>query len=245
MLVLRAILFIAISGGSFLWAASQEPPASAPSSAEHRAMIQRYCFTCHNERLKTANLLLDTMNVEDPAEDAATWEKVVRKLRGRQMPPAGMPRPDEADYDAFVNYLETELDRAAQTHPNPGRPVIHRLNRTEYTNAVRDLLAVEIDGEALLPADDAGQGFDNIAEILSVSPLLVERYMAVARRVSLLAIGDPDTRPYTESYGVNRRPRAGRSGQRRPALRNTRRNGYPPSLPARWRVHRQGPLAAQ
>ena len=205
MLVLRAILFIAISGGSFLWAASQEPPASAPSSAEHRAMIQRYCFTCHNERLKTANLLLDTMNVANPAEDAATWEKVVRKLRGRQMPPAGMPRPDEADYDAFVNYLETELDRAAQTHPNPGRPVIHRLNRTEYTNAVRDLLAVEIDGEALLPADDAGQGFDNIAEILSVSPLLVERYMAVARRVSLLAIGDPDTRPYTESYGVNRR----------------------------------------
>ncbi len=206
MLVLRAILFIAMSGGGFLWAASQDTPASAPSSAvEHRAMIQRYCFTCHNERLKTANLLLDTMNVANPAEDAEIWEKVVRKLRGRQMPPAGMPRPDEASYDAFVNYLETELDRAAQAHPNPGRPVIHRLNRTEYTNAVRDLLAVEIDGEALLPADDAGQGFDNIAEILSVSPLLVERYIAVARKVSLLAIGDPDTRPYSESYGVNRR----------------------------------------
>jgi len=205
MLVLHALLFIAMSGGGFLWAASQETPASAPSSAEQRAMIQRYCFTCHNERLRTANLLLDTMNVENPAEDAETWEKVVRKLRGRQMPPAGMPRPDEASYDAFINYLETELDQAAQAHPNPGRPVIHRLNRTEYTNAVRDLLAVEIDGEALLPADDAGQGFDNIAEILSVSPLLVERYIAVARKVSMLAVGNPDTRPYSESYGVNRR----------------------------------------
>ena len=206
MLVLRVILFIAMAGGSCLWAASQEisAPSPAPASAP-RALLQRYCFTCHNERLKTANLLLDTMSVEKPGEAAEVWEKVVRKLRGRQMPPAGMPRPDEASYDAFINYLETELDRTARADPDPGRPVIHRLNRTEYENAVRDLLAVEIDGESLLPADDAGQGFDNIAEILSVSPLLVERYIAVARKISLLAIGDPDTRPYAESYSVSRR----------------------------------------
>ena len=206
MLVLRVILVIAMAGGSCLWAASQETPAASPAPASApRALLQRYCFTCHNERLKTANLLLDTMNVEKPGETPEVWEKVVRKLRGRQMPPAGMPRPDEAGYDAFVHYLETELDRMARANPDPGRPVIHRLNRTEYENAVGDLLAVEIDGAALLPADDAGQGFDNIAEILSVSPLLVERYIAVARKVSLLAIGDPDTRPYTESYSISRR----------------------------------------
>ena len=206
MLVLRVILVIAMAGGSCLWAASQETPAASPAPASApRALLQRYCFTCHNERLKTANLLLDAMNVEKPGEAPEVWEKVVRKLRGRQMPPAGMPRPDEAGYDAFVHYLETELDRTARANPDPGRPVIHRLNRTEYENAVGDLLAVEIDGAALLPADDAGQGFDNIAEILSVSPLLVERYIAVARKISLLAIGDPDTRPYTESYSISRR----------------------------------------
>ena len=206
MLVFRVILFIAMVGGNCLWAAGQEASTASPTPASaQRALLQRYCFTCHNERLKTANLLLDTMNVEKPGETPEVWEKVVRKLRGRQMPPAGMPRPDEAGYDAFVHYLETELDRMARANPDPGRPVIHRLNRTEYENAVRDLLAVEIDGAALLPADDAGQGFDNIAEILSVSPLLVERYIAVARKVSLLAIGDPDTRPYTESYSISRR----------------------------------------
>jgi mono/diheme cytochrome c family protein len=204
--VLRVILFIAMAGGSSPWAASQETsnPAAEPSAA-HRALLQQYCFTCHNERLKTANLVLEQMNVAKPGEAPEVWEKVVRKLRGRLMPPAGMPRPDEAGYEAFAGYLETELDRTARANPNPGRPVVHRLNRTEYENAVRDLLAVEIDGAALLPADDAGQGFDNIAEILSVSPLLVERYIAVARKISLLAIGDPDTRPYTESYSVSRR----------------------------------------
>ena len=199
-------LVFGMAGGGCLWAASQEPSTAAPAPAEvQRALLQRYCLTCHNERLRTANLLLDTMDVANVSEGAEVWEKVVRKLRARQMPPVGMPRPDEASYDALIRYFETELDRAARANPNPGRPVIHRLNRTEYANAVRDLLAVEIDGESLLPADDAGRGFDNIAEILSVSPLLVERYMAAARKISLLAIGDPDTRPYTESYDVPRR----------------------------------------
>jgi len=204
--ILAIALVIIVAGGNCLWAASQEGTPAAPElAAAQRALLQRYCLTCHNERLRTANLLLDTMNVANVSEGAEVWEKVVRKLRARQMPPVGMPRPDAASYDAFIQYLETELDRAAQAHPNPGRPAIHRLNRTEYANAVRDLLAVEIDGAALLPADDAGRGFDNIAEILSVSPLLVERYMAAARKISLLAVGDPGTRPYTESYSVPRR----------------------------------------
>ena len=120
------------------------------------------------------------------------------------MPPAGVPRPDPASYDSLATYLETELDRAAAADPNPGRPAIHRLNRAEYANAIRDLLAVEIDSTALLPVDDAGHGFDNIADMLSVSPLLVEQYMFAARRITRLALGDPGVRPFTENYDVSR-----------------------------------------
>ena len=120
------------------------------------------------------------------------------------MPPAGAPRPDPASYDSLATYLETELDRAAASLPNPGRPAVHRLNRAEYANAIRHLLTVEIDGASLLPADDAGHGFDNIADMLSVSPLLVERYMFAARRITRLALGDPAVRPFTENYDVSR-----------------------------------------
>ena len=203
--MLRTILgWIAVAlvgAGSFHAARAQSlsPVPSHPSA--QRAVLDRYCVACHNEQARTAGLALDTMDVEQISEGAPVWEKVLRKLRGRAMPPAGMPRPDEASYDSFANYLEQQLDGAP---PNPGRPVLHRLNRAEYTNAIRDLLALEIDGASLLPADDSGYGFDNIGAVLSVSPMLLERYMSAARKISRLAIGDHTGRPDSQTYDVPR-----------------------------------------
>ena len=190
-----------ISAGSFQVARPQSlsPIPSHPSA--QRAVLDRYCVVCHNEQIRTAGLTLDTMDIEHISDGAPVWEKVLRKLRGRAMPPAGMPRPDEATYDSLATYLEQELDSA---RPNPGRPVLHRLNRAEYTNAIRDLLALEIDGASLLPADDSGYGFDNIGDVLSVSPMLLERYMSAARKISRLAIGDHTGRPDSETYDVPR-----------------------------------------
>ena len=199
--MLRTVLScigIVLAGAGFLQAASQESSSPAPSS--HRALVNRYCVVCHNEKLRTAELLLDKADVEIVSQDAAVWEKVVTKLQAGQMPPSGMPRPDQATLDSFSAYLKTELDRAAAANPNPGRPPAHRLNRAEYANAIRDLLAVEIDTVSLLPADNADYGFDNIADVLSVSPLLMERYMLAAGKVSRLAIGDPTIRPASEEY---------------------------------------------
>ena len=143
------------------------------------------------------------MDVEDVSEGVEVWEKVVRKLRHREMPPVGMPRPDEAGYDSLATYLETQLDQAAAANLNIGRTATaHRLNRAEYTNAIRDLLALQIDGEALLPADDSG-GFDNLGDLLSVSPLLMEKYMSAARKISRLAVGDPSIRPDIKTYPVS------------------------------------------
>jgi hypothetical protein len=179
--------------------------SSAPNApSQYRAILNQYCVTCHNERLRTAELLLDQMDVERIGTGAPVWEKVVRKLRGRAMPPPGMPRPDDATYDSFATYLETELDRAAAANPNPGRPPAHRLNRAEYTSAIRDLLNLEIDGEALLPADDPGYGFDNNGSVLSVSPMLLERYLSAARKITSLAIGDLSIQPTFETYRIPR-----------------------------------------
>ena len=197
---------IALAGVGYLQATPQEASDAAPQPAsQYSAVLNRYCITCHNEKLKTAELVLSKLDIANPGADAPVWEKVARKLRTRQMPPAGMPRPEQAFYDDFAAYLETALDRAAAAKPNPGRPAVHRLNRAEYTNAVRDLLATDIDGASLLPANEASRGFDNIADVLSVSPLLVERYMSAARKISRLAIGDPDVRPFTAEYNVSRR----------------------------------------
>jgi hypothetical protein len=152
--------------------------------------------------------MLDKVDVENVSDGAAVWEKVVRKLRTGAMPPAGVPRPDQPGVHSFATYLETELDRAAISNPNPGRPVIHRLNRTEYLNVVRDMLEIDtdaIDIRSLLPPDDSSYGFDNIADILSVSPVLLEGYMSAARRISEFAVGNPDIRPSTASYDVPRR----------------------------------------
>ena len=138
---------ILAAGALYLEGAKQQPINSVPHpSSEYRDVLDRYCVTCHNEKLLTAGLALNKVDVVGVSENAAIWEKVVRKLRTGAMPPAGMPRPDKATYDSLATYFETELDRAAMAKPNPGRPAIHRLNRAEYTNAIRDLLAIEIDG---------------------------------------------------------------------------------------------------
>ena len=176
--------------------------AGEPGAGPVRTVLDRYCVTCHNTRLRTAGLALDTMDPARVGDHAAAWEKVVRKLRTGAMPPAGRPRPDRAAYAAVASTLETALDRAADAAPNPGRTTVHRLNRREYANAVRDLLALEIDGAALLPADNADLGFDNMADILSVSPALLDRYIFAARKISRLAVGDPTIEPTTEIYAV-------------------------------------------
>ena len=174
----------------------------ASHNPSYRAVLDQYCVTCHNQTARTAELLLDQADVENIDQQPEVWEKVVKKLRSGAMPPVGMPRPDQATYNSLALYLETALDSAAATHPNPGRPVLHRLNRIEYTHAVRDLLALDIDGNTLLPADDSRYGFDNIGEVLTVSPLLMERYLAAAGKISRLAVGDPDVLPVFETYNV-------------------------------------------
>src|SRR5713226_5026072 len=142
--------------------------AGSAIAQERRAVFNQYCVTCHNEKLKTAGLMLDGMDVAKVGDKPAVWEKVLQKLRAGSMPPAGMARPDRTTYDSLIRYLETELDRTAAAKPDPGRPAVHRLNRAEYTNAVRDLLAIDIDAESLLPIDEVDQGFDNIGDALSV-----------------------------------------------------------------------------
>ena len=169
-----------------------------------RGLLDQYCVTCHNEQLRTAGLLLDTVDVAHIGSAADTWEKVVSKLRSGAMPPPGRRRPDPATFSAFVTWLESELDQVAAAYPNPGRPVDHRLNRFEYSNAVRDLLALDIDATSLLPADESDHGFDNIAEVLSMSPTLLGRYMVAARTISRLAIGDPTIGPAIETFDLSR-----------------------------------------
>jgi mono/diheme cytochrome c family protein len=190
---------------TFLLSPSTVPAQSNENDAtQYRALLDRYCVTCHNEQLRTADLMLDKMNISDISNSPDIWEKVLRKLSAGQMPPQGMPRPDQSDLNAMTSYLESELDTLTQMDPNPGRRVaVHRLNRAEYANAVRDLLAVNIDEESLLPADDAGGGFDNIADILSISPLHMERYMSAARQISRLAIGDTQIPPDTKLYEIS------------------------------------------
>jgi mono/diheme cytochrome c family protein len=192
-----------LAAAPLAWAAPQSQ-GTPPAAPQYRALLDRYCVTCHNERLKTASLMLDKMDVASPGDGAETWEKVVLKLRAGQMPPARAPRPDAAAYKSFVAYLEGELDRAAAAHPNPGQIGIRRLNRAEYTNAVRDLLAIDIDGDSLLPADDSRYGFDNNGAVLTISPLLLERYMSAARRIGRLAVGDTSIPPAFESYEVSK-----------------------------------------
>jgi len=188
----RALTSISVllAGASFLAAATLLAQDSPPPASVHRATLDKYCIGCHGGATPVAGLQLGKLDVANFETSGATWEKLARKLRNREMPPAGMPRPDAATYDALVKYIETGRDHLAEVKPNPGRPTLHRLNRTEYGNAVRDLLALEIDVADLLPADDIGYGFDNIGDVLQVSPVLLERYLSVARKVSRAAVGD-------------------------------------------------------
>lgn len=184
-------LAVVLMGAVGSHAQAQQLSGNTQESVEQfRVTLDRYCVSCHNETLKTANLILDKANVHDLSQSPQLWERVITKLSLRQMPPVGMPRPDEGFYTSFTSYLKTQLDSLSEANLNPGRAVTaHRLNRTEYTNAVRDLLGIEIDGAAMLPPDNSG-GFDNLADLLSVSQVLMEKYMSVARQVSRLAIGD-------------------------------------------------------
>ena len=164
-----------------------------PSASRHAAAIVQYCVPCHNQRLRTAGLALDELDLAVVDRAPAVWEKVVRKLRAGAMPPVGRARPDQAATTELVDYLETALDKAAAAQPNPGRPAIHRLNRSEYVNAVRDLFDLEVDGRGLLPADDTDvHGFDTSADVLSISPALLERYLTAALKVSRWALGHAD-----------------------------------------------------
>ena len=187
---------------------AQETKAAAPESpvAAHEALLQRYCLTCHNERLAargTVPIALRTADLADVPGTADVWEKVIRKLRTGSMPPAGRPRPDAEASDALAAWLETGIDRVAAAHPNPGRTEpLHRLNRTEYQNAIRDLLAFDVDAAGLVPADDQSYGFDNIAGVLKVSPTLLERYMNAARTISRLAVGATPLAPAGETFRI-------------------------------------------
>ena len=174
--------------------------ADEMTAGDATAVVQRYCIDCHNDAERTSELSLERVDLEHVGEQAELLEHVVRKLKVRTMPPQGEPRPEAATYDALVAWLEGELDDAAT--PNPGRPALRRLNRAEYANAIRDLVDLDVDVAQLLPPDDAAFGFDNIGDLLGVSPALLERYLAAADRVSALALGDPATATGAVTYAT-------------------------------------------
>jgi hypothetical protein len=204
---------------------------SASTADPHRALLDRYCVTCHNTRTKVAGLMLDTADLARVDENPELWEKVVKKVRAGMMPPPGMPAPAPAASRTFVSVVESSLDRAAQAVPRPGRPLVHRLNRAEYANAIRDLLSLEIDPAPLLPADDSSAGFDNIADVLGLSPVLLESYLSAAGRISALAIGDPKTPAMGEVYRV-----------RQDASQSRHVEGLPLGTVGGFLIHRNIPL---
>ncbi len=204
--VLNRITYVGILGtlwgalsGSVL-AAPQTAPVADPAAAG--VIVKKYCVTCHSEKLKTAGLSLETLDTSKITANADVWEKVIRKIHTGSMPPLGMPRPDQSAMDGFTTYLETTLDRTLASKPNPGRATLHRLNRTEYANAIKEILGLDIDGAALLPNDDESYGFDNIADVLKTSPALIERYMSASWNISRLAVGNQNIVADTTTYRV-------------------------------------------
>jgi hypothetical protein len=183
-------------------AAPTQQPAEATAAVSERELLKRYCVTCHNDALKTGGLTLASVNPDRPETDAEIWEKVSRKLRAGLMPPAGSPRPARPALDAFRHAIEASIDRAAMARPNPGATSLHRLNRAEYANVIRDLIAVDVDASALLPPDDSVEGFDNIADVLGTSPALIERYIGAAAKISRLAVGNTDMGPISTTFKV-------------------------------------------
>ena len=187
---IAAILLLLLVGNA-------QTPVSGP---QPQAMLTQYCAGCHNQTARAGGLALDTLDVANVGKNGHTWEKVVRKIRSGMMPPSGARRPERQALDALASELEARLDRAAAASPNPGSPSLHRLNRTEYANAVRDLLDLEVDVTTLLPSDDSNEGFDNIADALSVSPTLIQGYVAAAMKISRLAVGDRTAVPNQVTY---------------------------------------------
>jgi cytochrome c553 len=185
-------------------AAAAQSAQSSGAVEQYSAVVTQYCVGCHNERLKTAGLMLDQVDLRTaPAgEHAEVWERVVRKLNTGAMPPPGVRRPSQDALDGLSDWLEAELDRAALANPNPGRPLLHRMNRAEYGNAIRDILDLDVNVESLLPPDDSAFGFDNISDVLGLSPVRVERYVTAAEYISALAVGELDTAPGSETYRV-------------------------------------------
>ena len=200
---------VAVQVGHVSAQAQRRPAGQAPAGTsvstprvELRATLDKYCVSCHSDRLKTANLTLQSGDIDLVGVHPDVWEKVARKLRTHEMPPPGRPRPDRATYSALTAQLEAALDKASAANPNPGRVAVHRLNRAEYTNAVRDLLGVDVDGRALLPDDSNQESFHNIASVLSVSPALLERYLSAAAQVSRLAVGSAARPAMTDTYRI-------------------------------------------
>jgi len=187
-----AIIFavVMLSSASSHFGAAQLQKASPPvQRTPQRALLDQYCVTCHNQRTKTAGVMFDNMDLSDVSRQADVWEKAVRKLRGGMMPPPGVRRPDQAAIESFVSWLENSLDQAAAVDPNPGRVALHRLNRAEYANAIEDLVGLRVDASALLPKDDEANGFDNVANVLKVSPSFLDQYISAARFVINQAVG--------------------------------------------------------
>ena len=195
---------VLLSVGSPIDTAGAQGSASpiTQSVSPQQAVLNEYCVSCHNQELATAGILLDQGDVDHPADNPELWEKALHKLRTREMPPTPMPRPDDPTYDSLIAYVETALDQAAEARPNPGRQAVHRLNRFQYGNAIRDLITLEVDSALLFPADDSGYGFDNIGDVLTVSPVLVENYVSAAARISRLAVGDTSMSPTSTEYEV-------------------------------------------
>jgi mono/diheme cytochrome c family protein len=184
-------------------AAQQRAPEPAPAAqSAPSAVLKTYCITCHSDKARTGGLTLEHADLVDIPKGAQTWEKVIRKVRAGMMPPPGMPRPDKATLDSFSASLEASLDHASVLKPKPGRATVHRLNRTEYANALRDLLALDVDATSLLPPDDESSGFDNIADVLNVPPSLMERYLSASWNISRAAVGNPGIAASTATYRV-------------------------------------------
>jgi mono/diheme cytochrome c family protein len=204
---MRTRLFPMLVGGAALMFSTpvhpQQTRDAASAAASQQAVVTRYCVTCHNERAKTGGLSLENLSVSRVGERTDVWEKVVQKLHANLMPPPDRPRPDQSTLKHLLSYLETSLDRAADAKPDPGRTeALHRLNRAEYRNAVRDLLALDIDVSAMLSADDVSYGFDNIAGVQRMSPTLMERYLAAAQKISSVAVGASPRAATTETFLV-------------------------------------------
>jgi hypothetical protein len=202
--IASGVVSVAALGAGIAWLGAHD---GKPSAEEQWPLFGQYCIDCHNRDDLTADIAFDRMSAESVAHESEIFEAVVRKLRGAQMPPPGAPQPDQATRHAWITGLEGELDKAAATARRPGQVALHRLNRTEYANAIAALLDLDVDVKALLPKDDESDGFDNVANVLKVSPSFLEQYIAAARVISEMAVGLPnakrDSRVYYAEPGIN------------------------------------------